>query len=191
MASTGRQRTRGAAKQAALVLKGVLGCSLVVLASLSPFALASDAKFVGNQACTSCHEAQANDWTNSHHNLAMQVASSQAVLGNFDGAKLCYEGVTTTFFKKGSDFWVNTDNENGELQDYPVEYVFGVYQLQQLLLPTTHSSLHALSRTCDRRSTAGGGKLWYHIEEGQEAVTAERAPPWTDSDHEWHSRYAQ
>jgi hypothetical protein len=88
----------------------------------------------------------------------MQAASTQAVLGNFDDAKFVYEGVTTTFFKKGSDFWVNTDNENGELQDYPVEYVFGVYPLQQLLLPTKNGSLNALSIAWDSRSAAEGGK---------------------------------
>ena len=191
MASTRRQRTRGAAKQAALVLKVVFSCSLVALASLSPFALASDAEFVGNETCTSCHEPQVNDWTNSHHDLAMQAASTQAVLGNFDDAKFVYEGVTTTFFKKGSDFWVNTDNENGELQDYPVEYVFGVYPLQQLLLPTKNGSLNALSIAWDSRSAAEGGQRWYHIYEGQDAITAESPLHWTGIYHNWNSRCAE
>ena len=90
--------------------------------------------FVGNSACSSCHDAQVQDWTDSHHDLAMQEANDKTVLGDFDNATFIYEGVTTTFSRKGDEYWVKTDNENGELQDYRVAYVFGVYPLQQLLL---------------------------------------------------------
>ena len=65
----------------------------------------------------------------------MQDVNEKTVLGDFDNATFIYEGVTTTFFRKGDEYWVKTDNESGELQDYRVAYVFGVYPLQQLLLP--------------------------------------------------------
>ena len=56
----------------------------------------------------------------------MQEVNEKTVLGDFDNATFIYEGVTTTFFRKGDEYWVKTDNENGELQDYRVAYVFGL-----------------------------------------------------------------
>ena len=117
---------------------GTLSLSFLLLVLMSQVALADSAQnsFVGNDACASCHEAQVQDWTNSHHDLAMQEVNEKTVLGDFDNATFIYEGVITTFFRKGDEYWVKTDNESGELQDYRVAYVFGVYPLQQLLLPT-------------------------------------------------------
>ena len=41
--------------------------------------------FVDNQQCLDCHQEQADLWTGSHHDLAMQVASVDSVLGDFGG----------------------------------------------------------------------------------------------------------
>ena len=152
---------------------------------------AGDATFLGNSACAGCHESQVNDWTGSHHDLAMQEATAETVLGDFDNAKFIYEGVTTTFFEKEGKYWVNTDNEKGELADYPVEYVFGVYPLQQLLLPTKKGSLNALSIAWDSRKAIEGGQRWYHIYEDQEPVTSDSPLHWTGIYHNWNSRCAE
>jgi len=147
--------------------------------------------FVGNGACASCHASQVRDWTGSHHDLAMQEASEKTVLGDFDNATFVYEGVTTSFYRKGHEYWVKTDNENGELQDYRVAYVFGVYPLQQLLLPITKGQLNALSIAWDARNASEGGQRWYHIYEDQEPVTAESPLHWTGIYHNWNSRCAE
>ena len=154
-------------------------------------AIAEEATFLGNNACASCHESQVKDWTGSHHDLAMQEANAETVLGDFDNAKFVYEGVTTTFFRKGGAYWVNTDNEKGELTDYLVEYVFGVYPLQQLLLSTKKGSLNALSIAWDSRNKIEGGQRWYHIYENQEPVTADSPLHWTGIYHNWNSRCAE
>jgi len=147
--------------------------------------------FVGNGACASCHASQVQDWTGSHHDLAMQEASEKTVLGDFDNANFVYEGVTTSFYRKGDEYWVKTDNENGELQDYRVAYVFGVYPLQQLLLPIQNGRLNALSIAWDARNTSEGGQRWYHIYENQEPVTSESPLHWTGIYHNWNSRCAE
>ena len=118
---------------------------LFVSLALLTLAAQAEPSFVGNETCAGCHSTQITDWTDSHHDLAMQEASDDTVLGDFDNAKFVYEGVTTTFYKKDGSFWVETDNEKGQLRDYPVKYVFGAYPLQQLLLPTKEGSLNALS----------------------------------------------
>jgi len=147
--------------------------------------------FVGNGDCASCHASQVQDWTGSHHDLAMQEASEKTVLGDFDNATFVYEGVTTSFYRKGDEYWVKTDNEDGELQDYRVAYVFGVYPLQQLLLPITKGQLNALSIAWDARNASEGGQRWYHIYEDQEPVTAESPLHWTGIYHNWNSRCAE
>ena len=144
---------------------GTLSLFFLLPVLLSRVALADSAQnsFVGNDACASCHEAQVQDWTNSHHDLAMQEANDKTVLGDFDNATFIYEGVTTTFSRRGDEYWVKTDNESGELQDYRVAYVFGVYPLQQLLLPVQNDRLNALSIAWDARNSSEGGQRWYHI----------------------------
>jgi len=147
--------------------------------------------FVGNDDCASCHASQVQGWTGSHHDLAMQEASEKTVLGDFDNATFVYEGVTTSFYRKGDEYWVKTDNENGELQDYRVAYVFGVYPLQQLLLPIEKGRLNALSIAWDARNVSEGGQRWYQIYEDQEPVTAESPLHWTGIYHNWNSRCAE
>ena len=169
----------------------MLGHLFFVTSLFAHATAADDAIFLGNSACAGCHASQVKDWTGSHHDLAMQEATAETVLGDFDNAKFVYEGVTTTFFKKEGKYWVNTDNERGELADYPVEYVFGVYPLQQLLLPTKKGSLNALSIAWDSRKETEGGQRWYHIYEDQEPVTSDSPLHWTGIYHNWNSRCAE
>jgi predicted CXXCH cytochrome family protein len=121
----------------------------------------------------------------------MQEASSTTVLGDFNNATFNYQGTTTTFFKKDDAFWVKTDNEKGELTDYPVAFVFGVYPLQQLLIPLSKGRLNALSIAWDARKASEGGQRWYHIYENEEAVTYESPLHWTGIYHNWNSRCAE
>ena len=64
----------------------------------------------------------------------MQEASANTVLGDFNDVSFTYQGVTSEFSRKDGDYWVRTDNADGELETFKVAYVFGVYPLQQLLL---------------------------------------------------------
>ena len=77
------------------------------------------------------------------------------------------------------------------MQDYRVAYVFGVYPLQQLLLPIYNDRLNALSIAWDARNASEGGQRWYHIYEGQEPVTSESPLHWTGVYHNWNSRCAE
>ena len=61
----------------------------------------------------------------------MQNAIEATVLGDFADTKLEYFGVATTFFRDCDRFMVQTDGQDGALQDYPIAYTFGVYTLQR------------------------------------------------------------
>ena len=100
--------------------------ALMVFGTLTATAVKAEPRYVGNAACAGCHERANADWTDSHHDLAMQEATPETVLGDFNNATFDYFGVTTTFSQKGDAFFIETDNAAGELETYPVKYVFGV-----------------------------------------------------------------
>ena len=139
----------------------VLGC----LALAWPAVMAADAHpgFIGSEACIGCHQQQGEDWLGSHHDLAMQAVTPDTVLGDFNNASFTYGQVTTTFFRKDGGYWVRTDNAEGELEEFPVAWVFGVYPLQQYLLPTGQGRLQALTIAWDARPQSEGGQRWYHL----------------------------
>ncbi|MCB0458589.1 MAG: hypothetical protein KDC74_01040, partial [Flavobacteriaceae bacterium] len=70
-------------------------------------------EFTGSESCKSCHEQEYALWKNSHHDLAMQIADSSMVLGNFNNISFSNKEVNYRFFKNGNDFYVNTEGENG------------------------------------------------------------------------------
>lgn len=67
-----------------------------------------DSNFLGDNNCKECHKDQYNDWKGSHHDKTMQLADSLSVLADFNGEKFTSQGVTSHFFKKDTDFYVNT-----------------------------------------------------------------------------------
>jgi predicted CXXCH cytochrome family protein len=146
--------------------------------------------FAGSEACRDCHQEAYSDWQGSHHDLAMQVPSPQTVLGDFDDASFTYNGVTTRFYREGERYMVRTDGENGKLTDFPVEYVFGVYPLQQYLLPMSRGRLQALTVAWDSRPAGEGGQRWFHLYPG-EAIDHEDPLHWTGPYHNWNTRCAE
>ena len=94
------------------------------------------AQYVGRQRCIDCHQNQTEQWTGSHHDLAMDVATDSTVLGDFNDASLTHHGVTSTMYRDGDRFMVRTEGHDGDLHDFHVKYVFGVTPLQQYMVET-------------------------------------------------------
>ncbi|WP_279243865.1 tetratricopeptide repeat protein [Candidatus Litorirhabdus singularis] len=147
-------------------------------------------EFAGTPACAGCHAEEHSAWTGSHHDLAMQVANEATVLGDFDNASFLYNGITTRFSRRDDSFWVTTDGADGKLQDFKVDYVFGVYPLQQILLELPGGRLQALSIAWDSRSAEGGGQRWYHLH-ADEAIDASDPLHWTGPYYNWNARCAE
>jgi tetratricopeptide (TPR) repeat protein len=120
-------------------------------------------KYTGAQACAGCHRTEFKAWKGSHHEQAMQHADAKTVLGDFNDAHFEYSGVKTRFFKRGDQFFVNTDGADGKLKDFAVKYTFGVYPLQQYLVEFPGGRLQALSTSWDARPKSQGGQRWYRL----------------------------
>jgi predicted CXXCH cytochrome family protein len=124
---------------------------------------APDPTYVGGQACVACHPRQAELWRASHHARAMQPANGATVLGDFGDATFEKDGVTSTFFTRGDEYFVRTDGPDGQLHDYKIAYTFGVEPLQQYLIAFPDGRYQALSIAWDSRPAAVGGQRWFHL----------------------------
>ncbi|MCM2459321.1 tetratricopeptide repeat protein [Pseudomonas sp. CG7] len=122
----------------------------------------STSVLVDEGQCQGCHTQQFKDWRGSHHQLAMQEARDDTVLGDFGNRTLKEGGETTRFYRKDSAFWVNTPGPDGKPADFRVAYTFGVTPLQQYLLELPGGRLQALSVAWDVER----GR-WFHLYPGQ------------------------
>lgn len=164
-------------------------------------ALSTDS-YVGSEVCSDCHNSEYKDWQQSHHWHAMAVASEQSVLGDFNNSEFTYNGITSRFYKKGGDFFVKTDNADGQLEEFKITYTFGYEPLQQYLIDFPDGRKQVLSIIWDTRPKSQGGQRWYHLYpeseslshgnsvSTEEPVDSEDPLHWTGSFFNWNSRCA-
>ncbi len=156
----------------------------------SAHAVLAESKYVGSKACASCHLEQYQLWKNSHHDLAMQTATPETVLGSFENQIFKYFDVTSTFFKKDERFFVKTDGPDGKLTEFEIKYAFGVYPLQQYLVVFANGRYQSLGLAWDTRSKKQGGQRWFHLYPN-EHVTHDNPLHWTGIDQNWNYMCAE
>ena len=132
--------------------------------------------YVDDAACAGCHQAEFEAWSGSHHDLAMQEATADTVLGDFDDATFTHFGITSRFFRRDGRFFVNTEGPDGRLADFELAYTFGVEPLQQYLAPFPGGALQSLTIAWDRERG-----VWMHL------YPDEPVPP--DDPLHWTGRY--
>ncbi len=155
----------------------------------SAYAPSPPPAFVGSSACVSCHAAEHAAWSASQHALAMQPVTDKSVLGRFDGEAFTVGGVSSTFSHDGGRYLVQTDGADGKPADFEAKYTFGVYPLQQYLLPLPGGRLQALGIAWDARPAASGGQRWFHL---YPDAPPEAGGPlhWTGTDQNWNYQCA-
>lgn len=148
---------------------------------------AEEAAFVGRAACAECHPDQTRSWRGSHHDLAMQEATPENVLGDFNAEPFEHFGERTEFVQRDDAFFVRTfvseDSENTP-REYRIAYTFGAEPLQQYLVETEGGRLQALSVCWDTRPAEEGGQRWFHLYD--EAVPHDNPLHWTGFFQNWN-----
>ena len=177
----------------ALTLGSVLavGCQRADQPAQAPKAApAAPPTFVGSAKCAGCHAKEAEAYRGSDHALAMQPATEQTVLGNFDQARVTHRGVTSTFFRRDGKFFVRTDGPDGKPAEFEIAYTFGVDPLQQYLVPFPGGRLQALGLAWDTRPRAQGGQRWFHL---YPDMTLRPPDPlhWTGREQTWNFQCAE
>ena len=121
-------------------------------------ALPAQATFVGRDSCIECHAGVYEKWLGSDHDNAMDVATEDTVLGDFDDAEFAHAGITSRFFRKDDGFFVYTEGPGGEMGEFEVRYTFGIEPLQQYLVPFPGGRLQALPIAWDT-----GRERWFTL----------------------------
>jgi len=114
--------------------------------------------YIDDGTCANCHASEFGAWQGSHHDLAMQEATEDTVLGDFGDAEFTRFGVTSRFFSRDGRYLVNTEGPDGQPGDFEIAYTFGVEPLQQYLIGLGGGRLQSLSLAWD--SEAG---RWFHL----------------------------
>lgn len=177
----------------------------------------ADATYVGSPNCAECHQDEYNLWLNSHHDLAMKVATDETVLGDFNNTEFVYtptEGLkpgqtvreVTRFYRDGLNFMVRTRVGKGEndFKEFRVLYTFGWEPLQQYLVDTGDGKLQCLPFAWDSREVGvykdmddegnvvevEGGQRWFHLY-GDEYIPPGDLLHWTGVNQRWNFMCAE
>ena len=141
--------------------------------------------YVNDLECAACHASQAKAWAGSHHDLAMQTATPETVLGDFNDVIFEDSGLSTRFFKKGDQFLVETEGPDGASAEFQVAYTFGVEPLQQYLIKFPGGRLQALTVAWD--SDEG---RWYDLYPDQR-LAPDDPLHWTGRLQTWNTMCAE
>jgi tetratricopeptide (TPR) repeat protein len=133
--------------------------------STAPIVRAADAgRYVDNKQCLGCHAQQAAQWLQSHHAMAMAAPSEYSVRGDFNNSSFMHRGVTSRFFRRDGQYFVNTDGPDGRLADFEIAWTFGVAPLQQYLIALPDGRLQALQIAWDTQRSR-----WFPLQAGDTA----------------------
>ena len=168
---------------AAFVLVSLLGTAAVDWWTCLPEG--TSARYVGRQSCVQCHARQVEDWTGSDHDLAMDLATPETVLGDFDDAELDHFGLTSRMFRRGEDFYITTDGPEGNAETFRIQYTFGVRPLQQYMVEFDDGRVQVLPIAWDIE-----GERWFHIYP-DEQIAHDDLLHWTGSAQNWNYMCAE
>lgn len=147
------------------------------------------ATYVGRSTCAECHSPQHGLWLGSHHDRAMELATDETVLGDFNNAEFTRAGVTTRFFRDGERFMVNTEGPDGQHHVYQIKYTFGVEPLQQYMVEFPRGRVQVLRVSWDTER-----QRWFEVTPPD--VPEGRIPPgdpvhWTGIGQNWNTTCAE
>ena len=141
--------------------------------------------YVGRAVCAGCHPAAAVAWAGSDHDRAMQVATRESVLGDFEDRSFQHYGVTTRFSRVGEEYRITTEGPGGARAEYDVEYTFGVRPLQQYLLEIEPGRLQAFVLAWDTEANE-----WFSLY-ADEPIRPDDPLHWTRPAQNWNRNCAE
>ena len=145
---------------------------------------AQPSTYVGSEACGSCHADAYAQWRESDHFKAMLPAHDSTVLGDFSGATLSEDGITTTFHRNDTAFFMTIQELDGTQTTYPIRYTFGHYPLQQYLVEFPQGRMQATRASWDSRN-----QRWFH-QYGGTRIAQDDWLHWTRGGQNWNTMCA-
>ncbi|MGB5812719.1 MAG: ammonia-forming cytochrome c nitrite reductase subunit c552 [Polyangiales bacterium] len=148
-----------------------------------------EATYVGSEQCASCHEEVHDAWLGSHHDLAMQAATPETVLGDFNEVTATYFQERVRFAREGERFFIEALDADGKTRRFEVAYTFGVSPLQQYLVETDPGRFQAFAFAWDTRPKTDGGQRWFHLQPDEYIGPADPLH-WTGLRYNWNQTCA-
>lgn len=139
----------------------------------------TDADYVGSESCKSCHETEFKDWEGSQHDKAMMEADANSVLADFN-TTFKNQGVTSRFYTNDNKFYVHTEGQGGEYNDYEIIYTFGVSPLQQYIVEFPKGKFQCLRTAWDTEK-----QVWFDLYPDMKVVHDEWIH-WTKGGLSWN-----
>lgn len=126
----------------------------------APAPVEPEPAFVGSEACAKCHKTAYDKWLGSDHDRAMDVATDATVLGDFNDVSFTdpRTGFVSRFYRRDGKFLVETEGPDGRPGEFEITHTFGVYPLQQYLIPFPGGRMQCLNIAWDV-----DGKTWYRL----------------------------
>jgi len=154
------------------------------------------ATYVGRQSCIQCHQPEAELYEGSHHDLAMDYATDETVLGDFNNAELTHDGMTSRMYREDGKFMVHTEGPDGMPGDFEVKYVFGYEPLQQYMVEfdrTPETPAHEVGRVQVLRISWDTEKReWFYLRppDVNERLAPDDDLHWTGVAQRWNNMCA-
>ncbi|TAP34501.1 tetratricopeptide repeat protein [Alteromonas sp. KUL49] len=138
--------------------------------------------------CSSCHSDIVSQWSSSDHGKAMDIATKDTVLGNFNNAQVSHHSQKATFFTRDNQFFISfTEGDN--TREHMVSYVFGHYPLQEYLIKTDSGRMQVFPFAWDSRPNNEGGQRWYPIYPDEDITSNDRLH-WLQPMQNWNGMCA-
>ncbi|MCP4190852.1 MAG: hypothetical protein GY768_09510 [Planctomycetaceae bacterium] len=157
----------------------------------------STPNYVGRNKCATCHATEMKQWEGSDHDLAMDLATPETVLGDFDNAEIEHYGIVSRMYRDGDRYMVHTEGPDGSMMDFQVKYVFGVRPLQQYMVEFDRPQEmpeHEVSRLqvlriswdCDQQE-------WFYLSppDVKEKLSPDDPLHWTNAAQNWNHMCAE
>lgn len=147
------------------------------------------ARYVGRDSCAKCHAEATLKWTGSDHDRAMEVATNETVLGDFNNFEFTRFDESTRFFRDGEKFMVNAEGPDGQYHDYEIKYTFGIRPLQQYIVEFPDGRLQVLRVSWDVTK-----RQWFYVapSDAQDVRLAPDDPlHWTGLAQNWNTMCAE
>ena len=148
-----------------------------------------DPTFAGSQSCMECHPDEYHSWKGSDHDMAMDTATAETVLGDFENAEFEYNGFVNRFYTKDGKYYVHTQGPEGKPGDFQIAYTFGYKPLQQYLIPFEKGRYQCLQITWDTEKNR-----WYHLSDSVhdgKVIQPDDWLYWTNNGQNWNGMCAE
>ena len=163
---------------------------LIQLNSTNSNKVHSGATFIGKERCIDCHKIEYDQWQQSDHRKAMDIATDSSVLGDFNNSKfVSLNGKETLFYKKDGKFFVKTEGVGGKIEEYEITHTFGYTPLQQYLIPFEDGKYQCLPIAWNTDKSE-----WYSLPDmiyPDENLTPTNWLYWTNGGQNWNGMCAE